>query len=390
MSKRIGTEVSLAVAEAVRLCNPDVISAYPITPQTHIVEELSHYVANDQLDAAFVPVESEHSAMSAALGSSATGARTYTATSSQGLALMHEILFIAPSMRLPVVMTIANRSLSGPISIWNDHSDIMSERDVGWIQIFCENGQECFDLSVCAFKIAEDKRVLLPMGVNLDGFMLSHMIEPIEVMDQAEVDAFLPPYEPQMVLDPAKPVTMGPVGVPEVYLEAKVQYEQALLGSRAVVKEVLADWAKHSGREYNVVEKNGKPGAKTLYVTMGSLGESVMTAVDNLNERGEDVAQVRIRLWRPFPEQEFMDAVAGADKLIVIDRALSPGGVCGPVATEIKSLFYGRDDAPAIDNVIAGIGGRDVSVAEFEDMYALSKSGGIKQNYLTWGVKSNA
>ena len=390
MSKRIGTEVSLAVAEAVRLCNPDVISAYPITPQTHIVEELSHYVANGRLDAAFVPVESEHTAMSTALGSSATGARTYTATSSQGLALMHEILFIAPAMRLPVVMTIANRSLSGPISIWNDHSDIMAERDIGWLQIFCENGQESFDLSVCAFKIAEDKRVLLPMGVNLDGFILSHMIEPIEVMDQAEVDAFLPGYEPQMFLDTANPVTMGPVGVPEVYLEAKVQYEQALLGSRAVVKEVLADWAEHTGREYKVVERNGKADAKTLFVTMGSLGESVMTAVDRLDDKGEDVGQVRIRLWRPFPEQEFMDAVAGADKLIVIDRALSPGGVCGPVATELKSLFYGRSDAPVIENIIAGIGGRDVAVSEFEDMYALSKSGGIKQNYLTWGVKSNA
>jgi len=390
MSKRIGTEVSLAVAEAVRLCNPDVVSAYPITPQTHIVEELSHYVANDELDAAFIPVESEHSAMSAALGSSATGARTYTATSAQGLALMHEILFIAPAMRLPVVMTIANRAMSGPISIWNDHSDIMSERDVGWIQIFCENGQEAFDLSICAFKIAEDKRVLLPMGVNLDGFMLSHMIEPIEVMDQAEVDKFLPDYHPQLILDPSDPVTMGPVGVPEVYLEAKVQYEQALLNSRPVVKEVLADWAKHTGREYKVVERNGKPDAKILYVTMGSLGESVMSAVDSLVEQGEDVGQVRLRLWRPFPEQEFMDAVAGADKLIVIDRALSPGGVCGPVATEIKSLFYGRDDAPEINNVIAGIGGRDVSVNEFQDIYALSKAGGIKENYLTWGVKSNA
>ncbi|MDY7002014.1 MAG: transketolase C-terminal domain-containing protein [Thermodesulfobacteriota bacterium] len=390
MSKRVGIEVSLAIAEAVRLANVDVISAYPITPQTHIVEELSHYVANGELDAAFIPVESEHSAMSAALGSSAVGARTYTATSAQGLALMNEILFIAPAMRLPVVMTIANRSMSGPISIWNDHSDIMSIRDVGWIQLFVENGQEAFDLSVAAFKIAEDKRVLLPCGVNMDGFTLSHVIEPIEFMSQEEVDAFLPGYEPQMILDPKNPVTMGAVGVPEIYVEAKKQFEQALIDSKPVVLEVLADWAKHTGRKYELVEKNGKPGAKTLFVTMGSLGETTMTAVDRLVESGKDAGQLRLRLWRPFPEEEFKEAVKDADRLIVIDRALSPGGVCAPVATEIKSLFYGQKGAPEVINIIAGIGGRDVSVKDFEDMFDMAVSGAIKENYKIWGVKSNA
>ena len=190
MGKRIGTEVSIAVAEAVKLARVDVISAYPITPQTHIVEDLSQIVANGELEAAFIPVESEHSAMSAAVGAAATGARVYTATSAQGLALMHEILFIASSLRLPMVMTVANRSLSGPISIWNDHSDIMAERDIGWIQIFGENGQEIFDLTIAAFRIAEDKRVLLPVCVNMDGFILTHMIEPIEVPDQELVDGF--------------------------------------------------------------------------------------------------------------------------------------------------------------------------------------------------------
>ncbi len=390
MGKKIGIEVSLAVAEATRLARVEVISAYPITPQTHIVEELSLYVANGELEAAFVPVESEHTAMSAAVGAMATGARTYTATSSQGLALMHEILFIAAAMRLPIVMTIVNRSLSGPISIWNDHSDVMSERDIGWIQIFAENGQEATDLSVLAFKIAEDKRVLLPIGVNLDGFVLSHMIEPIEFPDQESVDAFLPPYTAQLKLDPDAPVTLGPVGIPEVYTEAKMQCDQALLNSKAVVKEVLDDWGQRFGRPYKVVEKNGKEGAETLFVTMGSQGESTMTAVDQLIEQGEDVGQVRIRLWRPFPGDEFKAACKGAKKLVVIDRALSPGGVRGPVATEIASLFYGEPDAPEIVNVVAGLGGRDVPVSEFKEMYAEAGAGTLRGDYTVWGVMSNA
>jgi pyruvate ferredoxin oxidoreductase alpha subunit len=390
MGKKIGIEVSLAVAEATRLARVEVISAYPITPQTHIVEELSLYVANGELEAAFVPVESEHTAMSAAVGAMATGARTYTATSSQGLALMHEILFIASAMRLPIVMTIVNRSLSGPISIWNDHSDVMSERDIGWIQIFAENGQEATDLSVLAFKIAEDKRVLLPIGVNLDGFVLSHMIEPIEFPDQENVDAFLPPYTAQLKLDPDAPVTIGPVGIPEVYTEAKMQCDQALLNSKAVVKEVLDDWGKRFGRSYEVVEKNGKEDAETLFVTMGSMGETTMTAVDQLTQQGEDVGQVRIRLWRPFPGDEFKAACKGAKKLVVIDRALSPGGVRGPVATEIANLFYGEPDAPEIVNVVAGLGGRDVPVQEFKEMYAEAGAGTLRGDYTVWGVMSNA
>jgi pyruvate ferredoxin oxidoreductase alpha subunit len=390
MGKRVGLEVSLAVAEAVKLANVDVVSAYPITPQTHIVEELSIYVANGELDAEFIPVESEHSAMSAALGAAAAGARVYTATASQGLALMHEILFIVSGMRMPLVMTVANRALSAPISIWNDHGDIMAERDIGWVQIFAENGQEALDLTICAFKIAEDKRVLLPMIVNIDGFTLSHVIEPVIIPDHAEVDAFLPPYQPVLKLDTANPVTLGPVGVPEVYTEARKQLEQAVIASKPVVEEVLGDFGKAFGREYALIEKNGKPGAKTLIVTMGSLGETCMTAVDELVAEGRDAGQVRIRLWRPFPEEEFLAACAGAEKLIVIDRALSPGAVCGPVASELKSLLYGRPGAPEIVNVIAGLGGRDVTVREFKEMFAMASSGKLAGNYMMWGVESHA
>jgi pyruvate ferredoxin oxidoreductase alpha subunit len=390
MSARKGIEVSLAVADAVKLARADVVSAYPITPQTHIVEELSEYVANGKLDAAFIPVESEHSAMSAAVGSAATGARTYTATAAQGLALMHEILFIASSLRLPIVMTIANRALSGPISIWNDHSDIMSERDIGWIQLFVENGQEAMDLSIAAFKIAEDKRVLLPVGVNLDGFILSHMIEPIVFPEQEEVDKFLPPFKPQLTLDPKNPVTMGPVGVPEVYIEARKQCEEALLNSKPVVKEVLDEWGKQFKRKYKLIETNGPKDADIAFVTMGSLGETTMTALGQINNGKSRARQIRIRLWRPFPKEEFLRAARGVKKLIVIDRALSPGGVMGPVASELAALFYGRKDAPTLVNVIAGLGGRDVGVEDFENIYTQAKGNKLKGNYTIWGVDSNA
>ncbi len=390
MLKRIGIEVSLAVAEAVKLSRAEIISAYPITPQTHIVEELSHYVANGELDAEFIPVESEHSAMSAAIGSQAAGVRTYTATSSQGLALMNEVLFIASAMRLPIVMTIANRSLSGPISIWNDHSDVMSVRDIGWIQLFCEDGQEAMELTIASFKIAEDHRVLLPTIMNMDGFILTHMIEPIEFPEQADIDAYLPEYVPALKLDTTKPVTYGPVGVPEVYMEAKKQCEQALLDSKPIIEEHLKALSAISGREYNLVESNGKADAETKFVTMGSLGESVMTAVEELEGDGNDIGQVRIRLWRPFPVEEFIAAVGGAKRLVVIDRALSPGSVSGPVAQEIKNVFYGRDDAPEIVNVIAGLGGRDVPIVEFKQMYEMALKGELADTYTIWGLDSNA
>ncbi len=390
MTKAKGLEVSLAVAEAVKQANVDVVAAYPITPQTHIVEELSVYVANGELDAEYIPVESEHTAMSASVGSSAAGARTYTATSAQGLAFMHEILFIASGMRLPIVMTVANRSMSAPISIWNDHSDIMSERDIGWVQIFAENGQEAYDLSIAAFKIAEDHRVLLPLCVNVDGFILTHMIEPVFFIDQKEIDAFLPPFKPALTLNPEKPVTMGPVGVPEVYVESRKQCEQALLNSRAVVSEVFGQWKKAFGREYKLIERNGQQKPRTAFITMGSLGETTMTAVKELNDSGESIGQVRIRLWRPFPGKEFLEAIAGVDNLIIIDRALSPGSHSGPVAQEIKALLYDEPDKPRIHNVIAGLGGRDVTVKDFKKMYEMSRNNELDPNYTIWGVRSDA
>ncbi|MCA1989067.1 MAG: pyruvate ferredoxin oxidoreductase [Desulfarculus sp.] len=370
MARRVGLEVSLACAEAVKLANADVVAAYPITPQTHIVEHLAELVADGHLDAEFIPVESEHSAMSACIGSSAAGARTFTSSASQGLALMHEMLYIASSMRLPIVMAVANRSLSGPISIWNDHSDVMGERDTGWIQYFCENGQEVLDLTLTAFKIAEDPRVLLPVMVNMDGFILTHVIEPILMPEQAEVDAWLPPYVPQLCLDPAKPISMGMVGVPEVYTEAKRAQVQAINDSYPIILEHWASFAKQFGRSYQPVESYRTEDAEAVFVSMGSLSETIMSAVDEMRAAGQKVGVVRIRLWRPFPVAEFTKAVAKAETLVVIDRNLTFGAPAGPVATEVRALLFSQGIQKYVANFEAGLGGRDVTRDQFKEMLA--------------------
>jgi pyruvate ferredoxin oxidoreductase alpha subunit len=368
MAKRVGIEVSLAVSEAVMLANVDVIAAYPITPQTHIVEHLAELVADGHLDAEFIPVESEHSAMSTCCGSAAAGARTYTATSSQGQALMLEICYIASALRLPIVMSVANRSLSGPISIWNDHSDMMMSRDTGWIQTVAENGQEAFDLTLHAFRVAEDPRVLLPVINNLDGFTLTHVIEPIEMLDQKEVDRYLPPYQPQMRLDPDNPISMGPVGMPEVYTEAKKVQDEAIKNAKPVIIEAWQEFGDLFGRYYKPVETYRTDGAETLLVTMGSLSETAMTAVDHMRANGKDVGLVRIRLFRPFPFEEFLAAVEGAKQIAVMDRALGLNGAGGPLATEVKAALYDEPERPYIWNYVAGLAGRDVTIENFVEM----------------------
>ncbi len=368
MGKRVAKEVSIAIADAVKLARAEVIAAYPITPQTHIVEHLSELVANGELDAEYITVESEHSAISAALGAVATGARTFTSTSSQGLALMHEILFIAPALRLPVVMVVANRALSAPISIWNDHSDIMAQRDTGWIQLWAENGQEAVDLVIQAFRIAEDRNVMFPTIVNIDGFTLSHVIEPIELPDQEEVDAFLPAFKPKYKLDPRKPLTMGPVGIPEIYFEAKKAQDEAFKNTRRVILRVWKDWAQRFGREYHPVETYRTEDAEVVLLINGSLAETAMTAVDKMREQGKKVGLIRFRLWRPFPMQEFRKAVSKIPVLAVIDRALTPGGVGGPLGTEVRAALYNAARRPRVVNFIAGLGGRDITVEDFEEM----------------------
>jgi len=368
MAKRIGMEVSIAAAEAVALANVDVIAAYPITPQTHIVEHLSELVASGHLDAEFIPVESEHSAMSTCVGSSAAGARTFTATSSQGYALMSEICYITASLRMPIVMITANRALSGPINIWNDHADLMMARDTGWVQTVAENGQEVLDLIFHAFRVAEDHRVLLPVMVNLDGFILSHMIEPMILLDQDEVDRYLPPFKPALRLDPKNPITIGPVGMPDVYTEAKKAHDEVLKNSKAVAVEAWKEFGDLFGRYYHPVESYKAEDAEHIIISMGSISETAMTAVDAMREAGKKVGLVRIRLWRPFPGDELIEAVKGAKTLTVLDRVMNLNGVCGPVCGEVKSVLYDSGLRPFVKNYIAGLGGRDVTVENFTEM----------------------
>jgi pyruvate ferredoxin oxidoreductase alpha subunit len=393
MNRKKGIEVSIALSESVKLCRFEAISAYPITPQTHIVEHLSELVADGELEAEFITIESEHSALSACIGSCAAGARTFTSTSSQGLELMHEILFIASGLRLPIVMAVANRALSAPLSIWNDHSDVMAARDTGWIQIFCENGQEAVDSIIIATRFAEDHRVLLPVMVNLDGFILTHMVEPVEIPDQDAVDAFLPPYEPLYTLHPDKPVTMGAYALPELYTEAKFAQEQAIINSKPVIKKVMEDFEKEFGREYHIVETYNCEKADTVFVAMGSMNENIMTAVDDMKSRGIEAGIVKIRLFRPFPADELAEALSGKKRIIVIDRAMPGGAMNGPVFSEISSLSKTRGLDAILSNFIIGLGGRDVIPDEFIDMYNESASKtetfvkAAKTNYRIVGVR---
>lgn len=365
MGTKVGMEVSVALGEVIALTDTDVIAAYPITPQTHIVEHLADLVANGKLDAEFVPVESEHSAMSACLGSAAAGGRTFTATAGQGLELMHEVLYVASAMRLPIVMSVANRALSSPLSVWGDHSDAMAVRDTGWIQIFTENGQEVMDNILCAFHIAEDHRVLLPIMVHLDGFNLSHVIEPLILPEQGEVDGFLPPINYPLPLDPRKPVAMGDFGPPVIYTEAKWAQEVNLRKSKDVIKEVWQKFGEQFGRYYSPVETYHGD-ARVLLFTMGSFSETAMTAIDKMRDEGRDVGLVRLRLWRPFPFKEFREAIKGAEVLVTLDRSLSFGGPGGAVASEIKAALYDEKDKPRVVSFVGGLGGRDIHVSDFE------------------------
>jgi pyruvate ferredoxin oxidoreductase alpha subunit len=389
MGKRIGMEVSIAAAEAVKQANVDVISAYPITPQTHIVEHLSELVANGELDADFFCVESEHSALSVCVGAAATGARTFTCTSSQGLALMSEITYIASGLRLPMLMIISNRTLSSPLSIWNDHSDVMSIRDCGWIQFFMENGQEVYDHVFVSYRLAEDRNVLFPVIINMDGFILSHVIEPFELIEQEKIDQFLPPYQPVHRLHPDRPVTMGAFALPSIFAETKKAQEEALRSSMSKILETWEAFGDMTGRYYHPIETYQAEEADTLLVTMGSYSETASVAVDKMREEGRSVGLVRIRLWRPFPFEAFKKATQHAKQLVVIDRAISVGA-CGPVGSEVKAALYGEAQRPSVYNFVAGISGRDVTPSDFikmVDKAEIEIEEGNKEGYEIYGVR---
>jgi len=362
-SGRMVVEGSYAVAHAVAMCRPDVISAYPITPQTHIVEDLSQFVADGVIDSKYINVESEFSALSALVGSSAAGARTYSATTSQGLALMHEVLFNAAGMRLPIVMTIVNRSMSAPINIWNDHQDSVAQRDTGWIQLYIEDAQELVDATVQAYMIAEDRDVSLPVMVCMDGFILSHVFEPVDLLDQEAVDKFLPRFTPVRALDPNNPESFGMFVDPEYYMEFRYLLEQAMDASRPKIEDAARKFESAFGRYYGgLIDTYETDGAEIILVAMGSLIGTLRDVVDDLRSKGVPVGLLKIRSFRPFPADEIKKVIADAKVVAVLDKNISLGTGEGAVTTEIKACMHNTDIRVPVLGFVVGLGGRDIPV----------------------------
>ena len=354
-------EASKALAHAALLCRPKVIPMYPITPQTHIVERLAEFINDGELNAEMIHVESEHSAMAAMIGAAATGVRTYTATSSQGLALMFELLPVMSGNRLPGVMSVANRALSAPISIWNDHSDSVSARDQGWIQLYCESTQEAIDTTIQLYKISENHDVLLPAMVCIDGFTLSHVCERAILPTQEKVDKFLPEYKPFVKLDPKKPVSMGPIAFPNSFMEFKYQQQEAFNNALPLIGKVHDEYAKEFGCSYGNgwIEEYKMEGAEYAIIGMGTLCGTAKVAVDELREKGEKVGLIKLRTYRPFPVEELKRATKNLKGLSVIDRHFSLGFEA-PLYTEMKSVLY--NSGIKINSFVAGLGGRDITV----------------------------
>lgn len=351
-------EGSQAVCETVGLCRPKVVCAYPITPQTHIVEGLARLISEGRLKAGYVLAESEFTAASVVLGASATGARAYTATSSQGLLLMTEVMFNIAGLRLPVVMTVANRAVSAPINIWNDQQDSMSLRDCGWIQMYAEDVQEACDMHVQAFAIAEALNI--PVMVCMDGYVLTHATETVDVPDQDRVDAFLPAYEPKFYLTPKDPITLGSMAGPDAYMEIRLLLHQAMQSSTHVIRDTARMFETHFGRyQGDLLDGYRADDAEVLLVSMGSLLGTMKDAVDELREEGHPLGIIKVRTVRPFPRTQLHDALSGARVVGVIEKDVSLG-LEGILCSEIRSAFCGAARTPNISSFVAGLGGRDV------------------------------
>jgi len=365
-------EGSLAVAEVVRLCKPGVISAYPITPQTHIVEELAQMVADAKLNCQFVNVESEHSAASVVLGASAAGVRSYTATSSQGLFYMAEVLFNIAGMRLPVVLTCANRAISAPINIWNDQQDSVSLRDCGWVQLFAEDIQEAVDLHAIAYRLAEDHSVMLPVMVCMDGFILTHGIETIDIPILEQVDKFLPAYNPLYKLDINNPITMGPLVDADSYTETRYAIQKTQEDLLKIIPKVTAEFSKIFGRTYHgLIEEYCTKDAERVIVAMGSVCGTAKDVVDELRAKGKKVGLLKIMAYRPFPAQAIYEALKDIPKVAVLDRALSLGSYA-PLASEIKAAFFGKKKKPqVVSSFVVGLGGRDITKDSIKEVFKL-------------------
>ena len=356
-----------AVSWGARLARAEVIAAYPITPQTQVVEELAEMCADGRLDARFIKVESEHSAMAACIGASAAGARSFTATSSQGLALMHEMLHWAANGRLPVVMANVNRAMGPGWNIWTDQSDSLSQRDTGWVQLYCETNQEVLDTTVMAFKLAET--LDLPVMLVLDAFYLSHTSEPVDVPDQETVDAFLPRREARYKLDVHDPHAFGALVRPDAYMEMRWYLQEAMGRVESAWREVEEGWARVSGRRYGAVEGYRVEGAALILVTSGTITSTARYVVDRLREGGEAVGLVKVKMFRPFPAAALRDLLAGAERVAVLDRNLSPGRG-GIFAEELRAALYSGNGLPRpeVYGYVLGLGGRDVTPPVIESI----------------------
>ena len=381
-----------AVSYAIRQINPDVMPAFPITPSTEIPQMVSTYIANGEIDTEFVPVESEHSAMSAAIGSEAAGARTLTATSSAGLALMWEELLLAASNRMPIALALVNRTLSGPININCDHSDGMGARDTGWIQIFAENNQEAYDNMVQAYRIAEHKDVRLPIMICQDGFITSHAVENIELLEDDVVKNFVGEYEPEhYLLKDNEPFAVGPYAVTNYVMEAKRAQMQGLRNAKQVALDVAKEFEQISGRSYGLFEEYRMEDADYAMVIIGSAAGTGKDTVDMLRKQGVRAGLLKIRLFRPFPAEEIAEALKNVKYLAIMDRTEDYNGHCGPLGAEIKSALYNADLHPATLNYCYGIGGRDVTVESlasvFEDLKTVEETGELGETYRYLSVR---
>ncbi len=381
-----------AGAWAFRHCKPDAAAAFPITPQTELMHKFAEFVADGDVDTELVLVESEHSAMSAAVGMSASGARAFTATAANGLALMWEILYIAASTRLPIVMAVVNRALSAPINIHGDHSDSMGARDAGWIQIYSENSQEVYDNIIQAFRIAEDKRVLLPVMVTLDAFILSHTTEVVELLDEGEVLDFVgEEREPHFsLLDVDNPVTVGPLDLQDYYMEHKRQQIEAIANAPQVIAEVGKAFGELTGREYGFFDTYRCDDADVVILAAGSTAGTTRIAVDRLRQQGKKVGLVKLRVFRPFPHRELCDLLSKFKVVGVMDRSASFGAQGGPVFTELRSALYDAKEKPVVVDYLYGLGGRDIRAVEIEQIFGELLSFAQeppKELFRVWGVR---
>ena len=375
-------EGSMAIALGAALARPGVISAYPITPQTHIVEDLAKMVADGKLITEFINTESEFGAASVVLGALAGGVRAYTATTSQGLALMAEVLFNVAGMRLPLVMCTSNRSLSAPLSIWTDHQDAMMIRDSGFIMMFAEDAQEALDLHLIGYKVAEDERVQLPFMVNVDGFLITHTYEPVDVPTQDQVDKFLDPYKPFQMLDPDKPVSMGCFTEPAYHMDCRYSMHKANIDSTKVIVEVCDKFKKVFGRETGGLVKGYKlEDAETAIVAMGSTTGLLEEVVDQQREKGKKVGLLKIKCFRPFPSDDIIKALTGKKYVVVLDRAMS-AGLGEILGAEVRAAMYGTPNAPIIDSYIYGLGGRDIIEETVHDILAKPNPGTHRSEWI--------